>query len=114
MEAGDFRLQRGQEWELLKKVQYTRTYKESTEPFWYSEHIDGVPGGDIIWTKEQLLAQPEIRKMLDAYRVYEQTGEYNSEDGMWFTAHNSTYDIAHRALWVTAREKYENHYEFRL
>ncbi len=101
-------------WELMKKVQYTQAYDESTEPFWCTEHIDGVPGGDITWTKEQLLQEAETQKMLNAYKVYEQTGEYNPADGMWFTAHNSVYDIANRTLWVTVREKYEKHYEFKL
>ena len=101
-------------WELMKKVQYTQAYKESVEPFWCSEHIDGVPGADISWTKEQILHEAEIQKMLKAYKVYEQTGEYKPEDGMWFTAHNSVYDIANRTLWVTVREKYEKHYEFKL
>ncbi|MBQ0080097.1 MAG: linear amide C-N hydrolase [Alistipes sp.] len=101
-------------WELLKKVQYTQAYKESTEPFWCTEHIDGVPGGDITWTKEQLLEQAETREMLDAYKVYEQTGKYDPKDGLWFTAHNSTYDIVNRTLWVTIREKYEKHFEFKL
>ena len=52
--------------------------------------------------------------MLDAYNVYEKIGEYNPEDGMWFTAHNSIYDIANRTLWVTIREKYEKQYDFKL
>ncbi len=101
-------------WELLKKVQYTQAYKESTEPFWCSEHTDGIEGADISWTKEQILQEAETQKMLKAYKVYEQTGEYNPADGMWFTAHNSTYDIANRTLWVTVREKYEKHYDFKL
>ncbi|MBQ0122946.1 MAG: amidohydrolase family protein [Bacteroidales bacterium] len=101
-------------WELLKKVQYTQSYTESTEPFWCSEHIDAVEGGDITWTKEQLLAEEKIQKIMEAYKVYEQTGRYDPADGMWFTAHNSTYDIAGRTLWVTIREKYDTHYEFKL
>ena len=101
-------------WDLMKKVQYTQAYKESVEPFWCSEHTDCVPGADVSWTKEMLLRQAPIQKMLEAYKVYEQTGGYNPEDGMWFTAHNSTYDIANKSLWVTIREKYDRHYEFKL
>ncbi len=101
-------------WELMKKVQYTQAYKLSTNPFWYSEHIDVIPQSNILWTKEQLLANSKIRKMIAAYKVYEETGKYNLEDGLWFTSHNSTYDIANRTLWVTIREKYESHYEFKL
>lgn len=55
--------------------------------------------------------------------LYEYTAEeYDSEapselltdDGLWFTSHNSTYDIANKTLWVTIREKYEKHYDFKL
>ena len=51
---------------------------------------------------------------VEAYKVYEETGGYDPELNLWFTAHNSTYDIANKTLWVTVREKYEKHYEFKL
>ena len=105
-------------WELMKKVQYTQTYKESTEPFWCSEYYDVIPSFDEhpreYWTKEKVLEQemPEIE--VEAFKVYEKTGEYDPELNLWLTAHNSIYDIAKKTLWVTVREKYEKHYEFKL
>ena len=105
-------------WELLKKVQYTRTYQESTEPFWCSEYYDVIPSFDEhpmeYWTREKILEQEMPAIEVDAYKVYERTGEYDLKNNLWFTAHNSTYDIAGRSLWVTIRENYEKHYEFRL
>ncbi len=87
---------------------------EQTKPFWVSEHVDAFPDGDITWSKEKLLEQPGARRIPDAYQTYKNTGKYDPEDHMWFTAHNSTYDIANKALWVTIRENYEKHYEFTL
>ena len=34
--------------------------------------------------------------------------------GLWYTEHNSTYDIKARKLWVTVHELYDNKYEFEL
>ena len=105
-------------WELMKKVQYTQAYKESTEPFWCSEYYDVIPSFDEhpreYWTKEKILEQEMPAIEVEAYKVYEKTSGYDPELNLWFTAHNSTYDIANRSLWVTVREKYENHYEFKL
>ena len=105
-------------WELLKKVQYTQTYKESTEPFWCSEYYDVIPSFDEhpveYWTKEKILEQEMPATEVEAYKVYEENGKYDPELNLWFTAHNSTYDIADRTLWLTIRENYEKHYEFKL
>ena len=105
-------------WELMKKVQYTQTYKVSTDPFWCSEYYDVIPSFDEhpreYWTKEKILEQEMPVIEVEAYKVYEKTGEYDPKLNLWFTAHNSTFDIANRSLWVTIRENYEKHYEFKL
>ena len=105
-------------WNLLKMVRYTQAYKVSTEPFWCSEYYDVIPSFDEhpreYWTKEKILEQEMPVIEVEAYKVYEKTGEYDPENNLWFTSHNSTYDIANKALWVTIREKYEKHYDFRL
>ena len=105
-------------WELLKKVHFTQTYRESTEPFWCSEYYDAIPSFEEhpmeYWTKEKVLEQEMPAREVEAYEVFEKTGEYDPKDGLWFTTHNSTYDIANRSLWVTIREKYEKRYEFKL
>ena len=105
-------------WELLKKVQFTQAYKESTEPFWCSEYYDVIPSFDEhpmeYWTKERVLEEEMPAIEVDAYKLYERTGEYDLRNNLWHTTHNSTYDIANRSLWVTIREKYEKRYEFKL
>lgn len=105
-------------WNLLKMVQYSKSYKTDTDPFWCSEFYDKIPTFDDYpmeyWTKERVLDQEEPQKEVAAYKVYEETGYYNLDDNLWFTTHNSTYDIANKTLWVTIREKYERHYDFTL
>lgn len=107
-------------WDLLKKVRYTQTYDVNVNPFWCSEYYDvaKIPSFDeypmSYWTKDKVLAEEEPAKEVAAYEKYAATGEYNEEDGLWFTSHNSTYDIANKTLWVTIREKYDKHYEFML
>lgn len=107
-------------WELLRNVRYTQTYDVNTEPFWCSEFYDTLKIPDFdkypqsYWTKEKVLEQEEPQKEIAAYEEYVKTGTYNPEDGLWFTTHNSTYDIANKTLWVTIREKYDKHYEFKL
>ncbi len=107
-------------WDLLKKVKYTQAYDTTVDPFWCSEYYDTpkIPTFDehpmSYWTKEKVLKEEEPQKEIAAYEKYKATGEYNLDDGLWFTTHNSTYDIANKTLWVTVREKYEKHYEFKL
>lgn len=107
-------------WNLLKMVRYTQSYDVNVEPFWCSEYYDTpkIPTFDNYpmeyWTKEKVLAEEEPQKEIAAYEVYKATGKYNLEDGLWFTTHNSTYDIANRALRVTIRENYDKYYDFKL
>jgi len=107
-------------WELLKKVHYTQAYDTSANPFWCSEYYDTakIPTFDSkpveYWTKERILEQAEPQKAIAAYENYKRTGTYNPEDGIWFTTHNSTYDIANKTLRVTARENYGKYYDFNL
>ncbi len=107
-------------WDLLKSVRYTQSYDTSVDPFWCSEYYDTpkIPTFDdhpmSYWTKEKVLAEEKPKKEVEAYKKYAATGEYNEEDGLWFTSHNSTYDIANKALWVTVREKYKDVYKFEL
>lgn len=107
-------------WDLLKKVRYTQAYDVNTDPFWCSEYYDvlKIPTFDeypmSYWTKDKVLAEEKPAAEVAAYEEYVRTGRYNLEDGLWFTSHNSTYDIANKTLWVTIREKYDRHYEFKL
>ncbi|MBQ0080759.1 MAG: hypothetical protein KBS95_04350 [Alistipes sp.] len=108
-------------WNLMKEVRFTQTYKEDTNPFWCSEYwgTHKIPTfldyPHSYWTKDKILKQTRPAIEVDAYKTYEATGKYNPEDGLWFTSHNSIFDIANKALWVTIREKYEDgHYDFKL
>lgn len=107
-------------WELLKMVHYTQTYDTTVNPFWCSEFYDTpkIPTFDQYpmeyWTKEKVLEQEEPQKEIAAYQRYKETGNYDVKDGLWFTTHNSTYDIAQKTLRVTIREKYEKFYDFSL
>ena len=105
-------------WNLLKMVRYTQSYDVNIDPFWCSEYYDTskIPDFDkhlmSYWTKDKVLAEDKPKKEVAAYEKYAKTGKYNPDDGLWFTTHNSTYDIANKVLWVTAREKYESRYTF--
>lgn len=107
-------------WQLLKMVHYTQEYDVNTDPFWCSEFYDilKIPTFDEhpmeYWTKDKILAEEIPQHEIAAYAEYAKTGKYDPADGLWFTSHNSTYDIANKSLWVTIREKYEKHYEFKL
>lgn len=105
-------------WELLKRVRYTKTYKTSTDPFWCSDLYDQIPTFDQhpveYWTKEKILEQEKLARQIEAYKLYEETSQYDLKDELWFTTHNSTYDINKKILRVTVREKYESYYEFSL
>lgn len=107
-------------WNLLKMVRYTQSYDESVDPFWCSEYYDTskIPDFDKYpmshWTKKNVLAEDKPKKEVAAYVEYAKTGKYNPDDGLWFTSHNSTYDIANKVLWVTIREKYGFRYKFEL
>lgn len=107
-------------WNLLKMVRYTLTYDVNNDPFWCSEYYDvlKIPTFDEYpmshWTKDTVLAEEKPAAEVAAYEEYARTGRYKLEDGLWFTTHNSTYNIADKTLWVTIREKYEHHYEFKL
>ncbi len=109
-------------WNLLRMVRYTQTYDVNVNPFWCSEYYDTpkIPTYDDYedplqyWTKEKVLAEAKPQKEVAAYAEYAKTGKYNLEDGLWFTTHNSTYDIAKKIIWVTVREKYDKRYSFQL
>lgn len=101
-------------WQLLKSVRYTQAYLLDTDPFWCSEYYEVVPNGDTSWTKEMILQQEMPQIEIAAYQHYLATGQYDPKNNLWFTTHNSTYDIANRSLWVTIREKYDKRYEFKL
>lgn len=99
-------------WNLLKRARYSQTYDIDLNPFWVSEFA----GKNIVNTMlaDSIKANPIVRENCDKFKAFMETGKYDPKDGLWHTTHNSTYDIAKRALWVTVHEDYDNHYEFTL
>lgn len=99
-------------WNLLKRVRFSQAYDPDTKPFWKSEyHAEPY---NINTPLETTLADKGVQKNIADFKHYKETGEYTREMGLWFTTHNSTYDIAHKTLWVTIREDYDKRYAFTL
>lgn len=99
-------------WNLLKRVKFSQAYDPATEPFWKTEFIGGPRTVDT--PVEEIFADSKVQEDMANFKHFKETGEYSPEMKLWFTVHNSTYDIANRTLWVTVREDYENRYEFKL
>lgn len=100
-------------WNLLKRVRFSQAYDPETKPFWKSEFYEGMPF-TIDTPLETILADSTVQLNLKNFKSYKETGKYTPEMGLWYTEHNSTYDIKDRKLWVTVHEKYDNKYEFEL
>lgn len=100
-------------WNLLKRVRFSQAYDPETKPFWKSEFYEGMPF-TIDTPLETILADSTVQLNLKNFKSYKETGKYTPEMGLWYTEHNSTYDIKGRKLWVTVHEKYDNKYEFEL
>ncbi|MCQ2336713.1 MAG: linear amide C-N hydrolase [Paludibacteraceae bacterium] len=106
-------------WNLMKMVQYTKTYSLETDPFWCSEYYDVVwdedgNQGNTSWTKEEILAEPVPQIEMVAYQIYKDTGIYDPENNLWHTTHNSVFNIKTKELWVTVHEKYGYIHKFKL
>lgn len=98
---------------LLMRVRYSLAYDPETTPYWSSEFpVNGRSG--YFLPLDSVLADPVIKKQNADFKHYKETGEYKLKDHLWFTTHNSTYDIKERKLWLTIREQYEQYYEFKL
>ena len=98
---------------LMKRVRFSQTYDINTKPFWKSEYHEG---GRFAWDAplDSVLATPSVQVQIDRFKHYKETGEYKPEWKLWFTTHNSTYNIKERKLWITIREQYDKHYEFEI
>lgn len=102
-------------WNLLKRVHFTQAYDPTVEPFWKSEFYTEESGRTVSnGTVEETLADPAVQADVANMKHYKETGEYDASMHLWFTTHNSTYDIANKVLWLTIREQYEQRYEFKL
>lgn len=99
-------------WNLLRRVRFSQAYDPATVPFWRSEFFVGPY--DITTPAETIMADSAVQVDIANFRHFAETGEYTPDMHLWFTVHNSTYDIETKTLWVTIREQYEQHYEFKL
>lgn len=100
-------------WNLLRRVKFTQAYDPTLVPFWKSEFC-GEEGRTIATPVEEILAGEADQKAFADMKNYLETGYYTPEMRLWYTTHNSTYDIANKTLWLTIRENYEKRYEFSL
>ncbi len=100
-------------WNLLKRVKYSQAYDPDAKPYWKSENFAGGKY-NMDTPVDTFLADPKIKAEMEAFKKYKETGEYDPKAKLWFTTHNSTYDIKEKKLWVTIRENYEKRYEFSL
>lgn len=101
-------------WNLLKRVRFSQAYDPEVVPFWMSEFTSVDPSYTIETPAETILAHEKVQEDIANFKHFKETGEYTKEMGLWFTTHNSTYDIANKTLWVTIREDYDNIYKFSL
>lgn len=99
-------------WNLLRRVRFSQAYDPETKPFWKSEFV-GEPY-NINTPLEEILANPQVQADIANFKNFKETGYYTPEMHLWYTLHNSTYDIENKTLWVTIHEDYEHRYEFKL
>lgn len=99
-------------WNLMKRVRYSQAYDPETTPFWTTEFLGEKYTIDT--PKEVVLADPGIKKAIENFKIFKETGKYTEEMGLWHTTHNSVYDIENRKLWITVREDYDHRYEYQL
>lgn len=99
-------------WNLLKRVRFSQAYDPEVVPFWKSEFT--AEPRTIESPLEEVLSDPAVQKNFADFKNFKETGYYTQDMHLWFTVHNSTYDIANKALWVTIREDYDHIYKFSL
>lgn len=99
-------------WNLLRRVKFSQAYDPDANPFWKSEFASG--DYDINTPLDEILSDSGVQQNIEDFKNFKQTGYYTPDMHLWFTVHNSTYDIANKTLWVTIREDYEHRYEFKL
>lgn len=99
-------------WNLLKRVRFSQAYDPETNPFWKTEFLGADSTFTIDTPAETIMAHEKVQEDIANFRHYKETGEYSVEMGMWYTEHNSTYDIANKILWVTMHENYDKKFSF--
>lgn len=94
--------------ELMSKLKFTNTYKDETEPFWYSEYVGG-----------ELQVDSSVDDFLNngiieaAKQIFNQRSRNPESEnfGTWQTVHSSVYDIEEKKLYIKFQEE-DDEYEF--
>lgn len=83
---------------LMNSLLYTKAYKDTTDPFWYSEFVGGAITVDTPITDSNVTRVVAIAK--ENYQ-----NRSRSNPITWQTVHSSVYDLNTKRLYVVAQEK---------
>ena len=92
---------------LMERVKYTQTYEAATEPFWYTEYMEG----NLTIANVPMDYKAVIQSDMDTYKLHDRNIQPNN---FWQTWHTAVYDLANRTLRLNIQEDYSKHYDFKL
>lgn len=84
---------------LLDSLMYTKAYKDSTNPFWYSEFVDKAIGTNLLTPIDDNLLSKYIQKAKEEY-----SNRNRNNPITWYTSHSSIYDIEEQRLYIKPQE----------
>lgn len=93
---------------LMKSVHYTKMYKRSTNPFWYSEYNED----DLTIKSTAIEYDEKINSYINAYE--NRSRNKGTNYGTWQTIHTSVYDIYKKSLIICCQENYDKCFTFDL
>lgn len=91
---------------LMKKLFYTNSYKQTTSPFWYTEFV----GKNITVDNTPEEFQPAVNEAIQAYLNRKREGAVVNT---WQTNHMSVYDIENKGLYLISQE-FDDPFEIKL
>lgn len=86
--------------EIMDALKYTNAYKDSTDPFWYSEFVSAELGLSVDSTPEDF----EETVVPVAKEAFESRTRSGGEIDTWQTVHSCVYDMRNRNVTVIAQE----------
>ena len=99
---------------LMRRVQFSKTYRPDTEPYWYSEKTGFDDDGTEITIQTPLydpILRKKIEKEAEAFKVA--TPE-NNPLMLWDTTYGNVYDMANKTMRIMMHEKYDTFYDAKL
>lgn len=90
--------------DLMTKLRFTNAYKNSTDPYWYSEFV-GTRGLTVDSPVSQY--QEVLPIIQEAFRKRKRTGAFPET---WQTCHTSVYDLENKRLYLVSQEFYDTVY----